>query len=319
MIKNLDIRNFKSIKHLELDCRRVNVFIGKPNTGKSNILESIGLFSTPYGKIEDFVRFENMTNLFYDNNIEEKIEIRSEELNFELKFEKGQFVGEGGDINKKFYFTLKYDYTKPLSLSPPSENSSSIKFYKFKVLNGFQRHEGNFLLPPHGENLLFILLTNKSVRKTVADIFSEFGLRIVLKPQESKIEVQKEEEDVIISYPFSLVSDTLQRVVFYLAAMETNKDSIIVLEEPESQAFPFYTKILAERIALDKSNQYFVATHNPYVLSSILEKTDMKDMRIFITYYENYQTKVKQIEEDQLPLLLDLDASVFFNLDKFMD
>jgi AAA15 family ATPase/GTPase len=67
MIKNLDIKNFKSIKHLELDCKRVNVFIGKPNTGKSNILESIGLFSIPYGKIEDFARFENMTNLFYDN------------------------------------------------------------------------------------------------------------------------------------------------------------------------------------------------------------------------------------------------------------
>jgi len=317
MIKNLDIKNFKSIKHLQLDCKRVNVFIGKPNTGKSNILESIGLFSIPYGKIEDFVRFENMTNLFYDNNIEENIEIRTDELNFDLKFENGVFVGEGGDINRKFNFTFKYDYTKNLGGS--SSGNSTIKFYKFDVLKGFRKREGNFLLPPNGENLLFILLTNKSLRKTLADIFSEFGLRIVLRPQDSKIEVQKEEEDVIISYPFSLVSDTLQRVVFYLAAMETNKDSIIVLEEPESRAFPFYTKILAERIALDKSNQYFVATHNPYVLSSILEKTNMKDMRIFITYYENYQTKVKKINEDKLPLLLDLDASIFFNLDKFMD
>lgn len=317
MIKNLDIKNFKSIKHLELDCKRVNVFIGKPNTGKSNILESIGIFSTPYGKIEDFVRFENMTNLFYDHNIEEKIEIRSDELNFELRFENGQFIGEGGDINRKFYFTLKYDYTKDLGGS--SSGNSKIKFYKFEVLDEFRKSEGIFLLPPNGDNLLFILLTNKSFRKTVADIFSEFGLRIVLKPQESKIEVQKEVEDVIISYPFSLVSDTLQRVVFYLAAMETNKESIIVLEEPEAHAFPFYTKILSERIALDKSNQYFIATHNPYVLSSIVEKTNMNDMGIFITYYENYQTKVKQIEKDKLPLLLDLDTSIFFNLDKFMD
>jgi predicted ATPase len=234
-----------------------------------------------------------------------------------LKFENGVFLGEGGDINRKFNFTFKYDYTKNLGGS--SSGNSTIKFYKFEVLKGFRRREGNFLLPPNGENLLFILLTNKSLRKMVADIFSEFGLRIVLRPQDSKIEVQKEEEDVIISYPFSLVSDTLQRVVFYLAAMETNKDSIIVLEEPESRAFPFYTKILAERIALDKSNQYFISTHNPYVLSSIVEKTNMKDMRIFITYYENYQTKVKQINEDNLPLLLDLDASIFFNLDKFMD
>ena len=45
MIKTLEIKNFKSIKHLQLDCKRVNLFIGKPNTGKSNILESAGLFS----------------------------------------------------------------------------------------------------------------------------------------------------------------------------------------------------------------------------------------------------------------------------------
>ena len=48
MIKSLDVKNFKSIKHLQLNCEKVNVFIGKPNTGKSNILESIGIFPIPY-------------------------------------------------------------------------------------------------------------------------------------------------------------------------------------------------------------------------------------------------------------------------------
>jgi AAA15 family ATPase/GTPase len=43
MIRELQIRNFKSVKALDLKCNRVNVFIGEPNTGKSNILETIGL------------------------------------------------------------------------------------------------------------------------------------------------------------------------------------------------------------------------------------------------------------------------------------
>lgn len=183
----------------------------------------------------------------------------------------------------------------------------------------FPRRESDFLLPLNGENLQSILLTNKALRKTVANILNEFGLRIVLKLQEGKIEVQKEVEDVIISYPYSLISDTLQRVVFYLVAIETNKDSIIIFEEPEAHAFPYYTKFLAERIALDKTNQYFISTHNPYILSSILEKTPMKDIGIFITYYEDYQTKVKPITEEEMPLILDLDASIFFNLDKFLE
>lgn len=29
----VDIKNFKSIKDLHLDCKRVNVFIGKPTVG----------------------------------------------------------------------------------------------------------------------------------------------------------------------------------------------------------------------------------------------------------------------------------------------
>ena len=45
MLDRLEIRNFKSIEHLDIECRRVNVLIGEPNTGKSNILEALGLIS----------------------------------------------------------------------------------------------------------------------------------------------------------------------------------------------------------------------------------------------------------------------------------
>ncbi|MEO0096827.1 MAG: AAA family ATPase, partial [candidate division WOR-3 bacterium] len=78
MVKNLEIRNFKSIKELKLDCKRVNIFIGEPNTGKSNILESVGIFSFPFILGSDYpfkklIRYETTTNLFYDNEIEKPI------------------------------------------------------------------------------------------------------------------------------------------------------------------------------------------------------------------------------------------------------
>ncbi len=327
MIENLEIKNFKSIKHLKLGCKKVNIFIGRPNTGKSNILESIGIFSftyeTPYGGVglKKFVRFENLTNLFYDQNLEEKIEINADDTYGEIKFEKGEFSGSGGDREKKvFNFSFKFDYSG--SGGAGGSATSPFKFYKFAAMDTFPRKEADFLLPPKGENLLLILLTNKALRKTVADIFTEFGLRIVLKPQESKIEVQKEVEDVIISYPYSLVSDTLQRIVFHLAAIETNKDSIIIFEEPEAHAFPYYTKFLAERIAMDKTNQYFISTHNPYFLLPVLEKTPIEDIAIFVTYFEDYQTKAKPLTKNDMQDIfdhVDLGASVFFNLDKFLE
>ncbi len=33
-IREVEIENFKSIKNLKLECKRVNIFIGEPNTGK---------------------------------------------------------------------------------------------------------------------------------------------------------------------------------------------------------------------------------------------------------------------------------------------
>ncbi|MCL4459571.1 MAG: AAA family ATPase [Chloroflexi bacterium] len=323
MIKNLEVKNFKSIKYLKLDCKRVNIFIGKPNTGKSNILESMGIFSLPYGNLSNLVRFENnMINLFYDQDLTEKIEIKADDVHFDTTFMKGQFNGNCGDKEHKYfggYFNFFFDYEGRGYLSRSATLVLPFKFYRFEVINIFPGQEFEFLLPPRGDNLLSILQTNKALKKVVADIFKEYGLRIVFKPHEGKIEAQKEVEDVIISYPYSLVSDTLQRIVFYLAAIETNQNSIIMFEEPEAHAFPYYTKFLAERIALDRTNQYFISTHNPYFLLSVLEKTPKDEIGIFITYLKDYQTRVRPISEREMPEILDQDASIFFNLDQFLE
>ncbi len=78
-INEVKIENFKSIKSLKLECKRVNVFIGEPNTGKSNIIEAIvgipSLFYYNPVRFNDndpnkFIRFKDLSNLFYDNSIE---------------------------------------------------------------------------------------------------------------------------------------------------------------------------------------------------------------------------------------------------------
>ena len=45
MISHLSIENFKSIRKLDLNCKKINIFIGEPDTGKSNILEALGVLS----------------------------------------------------------------------------------------------------------------------------------------------------------------------------------------------------------------------------------------------------------------------------------
>lgn len=43
-LKHIKIQNFKSLKNAELsDCKQINLLIGRPNAGKSNLLEAAGL------------------------------------------------------------------------------------------------------------------------------------------------------------------------------------------------------------------------------------------------------------------------------------
>ena len=72
-IDYINISNFKSIRDLKLEgLTRINLFIGKPNVGKSNILEAFGVFSLPYlrynanKKISNFIRLENENEIFFD-------------------------------------------------------------------------------------------------------------------------------------------------------------------------------------------------------------------------------------------------------------
>jgi len=93
----------------------------------------------------------------------------------------------------------------------------------------------------------------------------------------------------------------------------------LIFEEPEAHAFPLYTKYLAERVALDESNQYFISTHNPYFLIPLVEKIHRTGIRVFVTYLWDGQTRVHPLAEEELRELLDLESGLFFNLSLFVE
>jgi len=329
-IEEVEIENFKSIRHLKLKCRRINVFIGEPNTGKSNILEAIvGLPSTFYynpgrfgGNTKLFVRFEKYSNIFYDNDLEDVVKVRFVKFNGNFDFEISIYFRDGyvyckvdPNLTSELYFPPSYAYDQNFD-----DISKRFKFYRFRQLEEFDRRESDFLLPPDGRNLPSIYLTHKSLKSTFREILKMFDLKLMIESDSNEIKVVKDLEDVLITYPYQNLSDTFQRLIFYLSAILTNKNSVIAMEEPEAHAFPYYTKYLAELIALNRNNnQYFITTHNPYFLLSLIEKSPKKDIAVFITYYKDYQTKVVEFSGDKLEKLLEYDVDVFFNIDRLLE
>jgi len=331
MIEILKIKNFKSIKDLELRCSKINLFIGEPNAGKSNLLEALGLLSyTAYGDkyhLKNFVRFETMNNLFFDDDVERSIEV-SLQCGPEIKILKLFLIPAGlfrGTLtylnhakNAKFegkLFDCDYNAKGQFAIQPQFK---PIKFYRFKKQHVFPDRFSVHLLSPNGHNLLSILISHKNIKNIISDFLRPFGYKLMFKPQENKIEIVKQYDDILISIPYALISDTFQRLIFYLTAILSNKNSILVFEEPESHTFPYYTKFLAETIALDnKNNQFFISTHNPYFLFSVLEKSKKDDIAVFVVYMENFETKARKLTQQEIEEAMNIGLDFFFNLDRF--
>jgi hypothetical protein len=272
-------------------------------------LEVLGYFSY-FGhgeELRDFIRHSDEIELFYDKDTTNKIEIVADRIN-----DYGRIIRDKNNHSLSPFASAK-EHRAPIV-----EKLQPVKMYRFKVPFQFVGRKKSYLHPPYGDNLLEVIEQHKNLRKIIGDIVRDYYYEFLLEKTQKKLFIQKKlEEGVVVQFDYKLISDSLQRVVFYLAALLSNKKSITILEEPEVHIFPYYVKYLAEHTAADRNgNQFFISTHNPYFLLSVLEKCHKNDTAVHITYYENYETKVKTYTGDGLGNLLDVDT--FFNIDKLI-
>jgi AAA15 family ATPase/GTPase len=356
-IKNLEIKNFKSIKYLQMDCKRVNVFIGKPNVGKSNILEGLSLLcggnSFNHEKfLSEFIRYNSAIDLFHDKNHLKLIEVSTDKIYAFLRFHNnsiGKYDFMIGENWIKDFMNLKSDYSVQKlrqefeevaekssnskyimpnyitfdknggSISKTKEESLSIvRKYEFKKLENLNSPFSMFLNSPFGNNLFTIFFQEKKLRKEIVNTLKEYGLELVYNSTSGEYIIQKNIEGDVTQFSYSTMADTFQRLFFHLAAIESNKNAVLLFEEPEAHSYPPYIWQLANRIAHDKDNQYFISTHSPYIIETLLQEMKDIDINICVTSFENYETKVNVLQADALQDMFDMGAdTVFFNMEKF--
>ncbi len=321
-IKSVSIKNFKSVKSVTLsDSRRINVLIGRPNVGKSNILEALALFDVPYmvnasnKSMKSLVRIESTADLFHNGVSTAPVEVLADENSIEVS--RSANNGLTVDITLQNDVS-KYAFTPSLNLSTKKAPTALPDILAYFFSNPFTAESSNagFLLPPSGVNLMETVANLPGLKSSLAELFHGYGLKMMFDSGSQQIKAMRENGLDMFLIPFNSLADSLQRLIFYKSAIGSNHNKVICFEEPEAHTFPPYISNVVNDIIASKDNQFFITTHSPYVMGSLLESAG-NDLAVFVVDMENNSTAIRRLTEQQLQDTYDDGMDMFYNLEAY--
>jgi hypothetical protein len=325
LIQQVDISNFKSLKNTTIKgCRRINLFIGRPNVGKSNILEALSLFTVPYlyfnknKSLNQLVRCESATELFYSGQFEDSAYVETSRGSVTLMWDRLQgldmkFLSHNRDM-EHYYFdgnlNLKKNRTAPKWLPP-------IRKYTFSPDPPKAGNTGTLLLPPFGQNLIQIIDQSPELYEEISALFKEYKLELTFDRASQSLKILKRNKDSIFLIPYKSIADTLQRIIFFKTAIANNKNALLLFEEPEAHSFPPYITQITQEMIFNQTNQYFIATHSPFILNDLMENA-REELAVYMVSYKNHETKVKLLSDKTLHEIYQSGVDVFTNSELFV-
>ncbi len=338
MIKTISFRNYKIFKSKQtLELKPITILIGKNNSGKSAVAKlptmiagSLrGKFSVPLKAENDGIPIgSSYEDLVYDRNIVDVLEFdisndsealsvstfgdRNNKIFFskyilndeEIDVKTNTFKGFTRDGKKFETLTLNYDYIGPIRRQPSINYPNDSNEYKRIGIEGENAYP---ILIQMSENKNPIF---EKISQWYKDNFEGWGLKI------SQI------VGSVQTYDITLTSNNLNPVnllnvgqgihqalpLIVRSYMQAEKETLIIIEEPETHLHPAAHGGLAQRFVEsleDKNKSYLIETHSQnFVLRMrrlVAEgKLGKDDLAIYYVHFDEFSKEsfLKKIEVD---------------------
>ena len=326
LINDITIRHFKSLDNVRITgCRRYNLFVGRPNVGKSNLIEALSLLSIPFvmrGKehsLRQLVRAEHIGELFFDGNVHEPILVDCGPMGSATV---SSIPNDGAEIQLRLgeQPACSYALSTEMELSTAARQDTAapqVLAYK-PVPNVSPNIQGSSqLFPPAGPNLMEVVRQLPQLRDEISHLISSYGLKMVFDGVTNELKAMKQKSDEIFLIPFNSLADSLQRLIFYKAAIQSNHGKAICLEEPETHTFPPYIASVMQDVIDADDNQFFISTHSPYVANCLLESVP-DNLAIWFVNMSSGVTTIRQATDDELKEIVRYGVDLFFNMETYL-
>lgn len=106
--------------------------------------------------------------------------------------------------------------------------------------------------------------------------------------------------------------------MFYLAAIASNKGKVLVLDNLDANVFPNHLVLLATAMIQNPQNQYFLSTHDSFLLLDLLDEDIWDHLAVYNVYTKNYETNVYRLRESDLHAIFYNGVDAFTNNEHFI-
>ena len=356
MITELRIHALKSIKDLIIPCKNLNIFVGTNSSGKSTILQSLLMLSQSAGSNGENVFDGEFLNLGSFEEIQSKLCSKDNNIKIGVSFKNDTDtdieISEDGIVDidnfesiqfkavRKEFFNLSYKrklYHIPFDRIGVAEtypkNTSKAKFGLNCecALSYYDAVKKDASPQPLDANLIS---TEDKTLKTL-DSQVNYWLNQILgvklytfdeNPKSSYVTATYEGQDGKQYRPMNVGSGISYIVSILIVCLASEKDSTILIENPEIHLHPKAQSRLMDFLYMiaKSGRQLFIETHSDHIFNGIrvgigTEQMDAEKISVNFAYIKNNETQIEQIRFGKRGKIINPQNDLFDQFDIDLD